>query len=102
MNAKLLFASTLFVAAIPSAAFALAQNPSDAEYRDASFYCLSRDWEKGTRHADYMDPNQAYDVKNGRSFFWDSKSKTWKDSKSGESVTPKNLRDAMFCCLSRD
>ena len=63
--------------------------PSDAAYRDALVCSLTRDWEPGTRHADYSDPDRAFDPKSGQNFVWDEEKGAWIDAKTGECICPK-------------
>gem|GEM_PF-1629803 len=82
---------------------------TDAALEDALYTCLFEKFDKPkitlgrvtghSVHRDPIDHSTAYDDNTGRNFFYDKKTKTWKDGKTGESVTPKNLEDALYCCL---
>lgn len=106
-----------------------AQDTSENAYRDAVFKCLADPakkflWNPETGHwvdkstgkqvpdstvgeafsavrQELTDGNRGYDSNTGRNMFWDSKSRTWKDSKTGQSLTGANPRDALFCCLKQ-
>src|SRR5687767_4258147 len=91
-----------------------AQTAAEKAYRDATFSCLNKSkyiWESNYGNwvdrktgkivsskevgeawesvkKDITDPNRAHDAKSGDNFFWDGKTKTWKDAKTGESRTP--------------
>lgn len=93
----------------------IAQKPSDAQLEDALFQCLANKFIEIKEYApllgvpnrcettlerDPTDHARAYDPKSGRNFHYDKKKQAWIDSKTGESVTSKNLEDALFCCLA--
>src|SRR6266498_3897455 len=63
---------------------------SDPALEDALFLCLAQKLKiRPGELRSSMDHTQAYDLKSGRSFFWDKDKKAWRDAKTGECICPK-------------